>query len=81
MASMLESRDTMSCPEYAMTIEDNVRLVELLEEALHHGGAALPAWLRLACEAEVAEAGGYRQSAIDQAYRRGRLGAVQLEAR
>jgi len=64
----------------AVTVADNARLVELLMEVRESAAwDGLPAWLRWAVEAEIDEAGGWRQSAIDQAERRGRLGGRQLD--
>lgn len=58
--------------------EDNIRMVELLMEVVDSAaGPLLPDWLRAAIEGEIEEAGAYRQSAIDQAERRGREGARQ----
>ncbi len=68
----------MSCLGCDALTEDNVRLVELLMEVADSDAARyLPLWLLESIEGEIAEAGAYRQSAIDQAYRRGREGAEQ----
>ena len=67
----------MSCPEYEATIRDNMRLLELLIE-VRETDVLLPRWLQDAIDAEIEEANSYRQSAIDQAYWRGREDARQL---
>lgn len=56
---------------------DNQRLLELLAEVLDEG-CVLPEWLDAAIRAEIEEAGGFSQSAVDQAYRRVAQGAGQL---